>query len=169
MGLPAALNAHAKSDLNLLRIITKELSSKRTSSPSFQIMSLECWQKRSISEIYEQGLALYPEDRGISLIINLIKDESPFKTEIYIDLLAEKILLLRDHCFGLPNDFGNLDELELYSWSYEITRFLLNISEPSAVLLINLYKIALQILSSFDQQQTEYIMRLNLVCPIAAS
>ena len=167
MGLPAALHAHSKSDLNLAAHHYKRALEQKDFKPvlfqNYGALLRSVGKKDQSQKIYEQGLALYPEDRGIRLnYANLIKDESPFKTlEIYIDLLAEKILILRESI--VPSDYQMileiLDELELYAWSYEITRFLLNVSEPSAVLLINLYKIA----SSdshyiFDPQQIEYII-----------
>ena len=170
MGLPAALRAHHNSDLNLAAHHYKRALDQKDFKPvlfqNYGALLRSLGKVDHAKEIYEQGLKLYPKERGIRLnYANLIKDSSPLATlEIYINLLSEKVLILGDKIE--PQDYQMileiLDDLDLPAWSYEISRFLLNVAEPSATLLINLFKIASS--GSNDLLMNMKFLQLSTLC-----
>ena len=173
MGLPAALNAHHNSDLNLAAHHYERALEQQDYKPilfqNYGALLRSVGKNDKAREIYNQGLDLFPKDRGIRLnYANLVKDEFPLKTlGIYIDLLREKVVVLREEI--VPQDYQMileiLDELEMHAWSYEISRFLLRIAEPSPVLLINLFKIiSSDSQSLFDQNS---IIRIEQIVQLA--
>ena len=97
MGLPAALHAHKKGDLELAsRHYQRALDQNGKDAVLFQnygALLREAGHVDKAKEVYQKGLALHPKHRGIRLnYANLIRRDNPYQSfEIHFLLLREKI------------------------------------------------------------------------------
>jgi tetratricopeptide (TPR) repeat protein len=169
MGLPAALKAHKDGNSKLAcQHYQRALEQKDHKPVLFQnygALLREQGELKRAAEIYQHGLSLFPNNRGIlSNFANLLRSTRPISAlDIYIKLLAEKFAQNESIT---TNDYRSLldilDQNLLHSWSFAVCAFLIKTTSITPCLLIYFYKacIAQNISATVDQNQLEYLENL---------
>ena len=169
MGLPAALKAHKEGNSKLACQHYQRAFEQKDYKPSlfqnYGALLREQGELKRAAQIYKQGLAIFPDNRGIRLnYANLLRSTRPISAlDVYIKLLAEKFVQNESIT---TNDYRSLldilDQNSLHSWSFAICAVLIKTTPITPCLLIYFYKActASSVSTNIDKKHLLHLERL---------